>query len=44
VIEVLLEPDPAAGAYRSRAVVAPGGSLAARSVPGLTLDVALLFR
>jgi Uma2 family endonuclease len=44
VIEVLLEPDPAAGAYRSRAVVAPGDSLAARSVPGLTVDVALLFR
>ena len=43
-IEVLDEADPVTGAYRSRAVVASGDTLVARSVPGLEIDVALLFR
>lgn len=36
-------PDPAAGIHRSRAVPYSGEILTARSVPGLTIDVALLF-
>jgi Uma2 family endonuclease len=44
VIEVLWEPDPANRAYRASAVAAAGDRLVARSVPGLAIDVALLFR
>ncbi len=43
-IEVHREQDPSAGAYRSITVVGAGGTLAARSVPGLTIDGAWLFR
>ena len=43
-IEAHCEPDPPAGVYRSRTVVAAGGTLVARSVPSLTIDVAFLFR
>jgi Uma2 family endonuclease len=42
-IEAHLEPDPVTGVYRSSMVVAPGATLVARSVPGLTIDVARLF-
>jgi hypothetical protein len=38
------EPDPAAGAYRARTVVRSGETLAAGTVPGVTIDVAALFR
>lgn len=43
VIEVHSGPDPVTGAYRSRSVVAAGGTLACRSLPGLAVDVARLF-
>jgi Uma2 family endonuclease len=43
-VEVHRDPDPAAGAYRAKAVVSSEGTLAATSVPGLRIDVAELFR
>jgi Uma2 family endonuclease len=43
VVEVHREPDPQAGAYRSRTVVGAGEVLAPRSVPGLEIAVSLLF-
>ena len=43
-IEVHCAPDPKAGIYRSKTFVAAGGTLVASSVPGLTIDVASLFR
>jgi len=43
-VEVHREPDPAAGAYRLRTIVPSGETLAAATVPGLTIDVAGLFR
>ena len=43
-VEVHRDPDPAAGAYRTKAVVPSDGGLAASSVPGLRVDVADLFR
>jgi hypothetical protein len=38
------EPDAASGSYREKAVVPAGRDLAAASVPGLTIEVAALFR
>jgi len=43
-VEVHREPDPAMGAYRTKAVVSSDDTLAATSVPGLRIDVADLFR
>ena len=43
-VEVHREPDPAAGAYRLRTIVPSGETLAAATVPGLTIDVGALFR
>ncbi len=42
-IEAHFDPDPVTGGYRSSAVLAPGETLAARSVPSVTIDVARLF-
>ena len=43
-VEVHREPNPAKGAYRVRKVVSAGEDLVAASVPGLSVDVAALFR
>ena len=43
-VEVHREPDPAAGSYRVRTVVPAGETLVAATVPGVTIDVAALFR
>jgi Uma2 family endonuclease len=44
VVEVHLEPDAPTGVYRSKTVVASSETLLARSVPGLSVDLARLFR
>jgi hypothetical protein len=43
VIEVYREADVAAGAYRSMHVARSGETLAAATLPGVCVDVALLF-
>jgi len=43
-VEVHREPDPAAGSYRAKTIVRSGETLAAATVPGVTIDVAALFR
>jgi Uma2 family endonuclease len=43
-VEVYRDPDPAAGAYRAKTIVRPGEALPAATVPGVTIDVAALFR
>lgn len=43
-VEVHGEPDPEAGAYRAKTIVRSGETLAAATVPGVTIDVAALFR
>ena len=43
-VEVHRDPDPAAGAYRAKTVVRSGEALPAATVPGVTTDVAALFR
>jgi Uma2 family endonuclease len=43
-VEVHREADALAGAYRSKTVVPAGQDLAAASVPGLSIEVAALFR
>jgi hypothetical protein len=43
-VEVLLEPDPPSGVYRSRMVIRPDETLTASAVTDLTIDVARLFR
>ena len=43
-IELLFEPDPSTGVYRSRKLVGSGEELEAGSVPGRKIDVAILSR
>ena len=43
-VEVHREPEAAAGTYRTKTVVPSGQDVAAASVPGLTVEVAALFR
>lgn len=43
-VEVRRTPDPAAGTYRETSVVPAGRTIVAAGVPGLTIDVAGLFR
>jgi Uma2 family endonuclease len=43
-IEVHRDPDPAAGSYRTKLVVRAGETLVAIAAPGVTVDVAALFR
>lgn len=43
-VEVHRGPDPAAGAYQTKAVTRSGEALAATTVPGVAIDVAALFR
>jgi Uma2 family endonuclease len=43
-VEVHREPDASTGSYRAKTVVPSGQQLPASSVPGLTIDVAALFR
>jgi Uma2 family endonuclease len=43
-VEVHRDPDPEAGVYRAKSVVSSEGTLTARSVPGLVIRVADLFR
>ena len=43
-VEVCREPDASTGSYRAKTVVPSGQQLPASSVPGLTIDVAALFR
>jgi hypothetical protein len=43
-VEVHRDPDPRTGAYRTRAVLPSGDTLAATSVPGLRINVADILR
>jgi Uma2 family endonuclease len=43
-VEVQRDPDSATGSYRARAVVSSDGTLAAKSVPSVRIDVIDLFR
>jgi Uma2 family endonuclease len=43
-VEVHREPDPEAGTYRMKAIVPSGETLVPAAVPGVTIDVAALFR
>ena len=43
-VEVHRDPDAETGTYRAKAVVSSEGTLASTSVPGLSVDVADLFR
>jgi Uma2 family endonuclease len=43
-VEVHRDPDPSTGSYRAKTVVPSGQQLPSSSVPGLTIDVAALFR
>ena len=43
-VEVRRQPDTEAGVYRTSSVVAPGQALVAEAVPGVSIDVAALFR